>query len=188
MSTPILTITGPTCSGKSTLVKELEKTGKFHYMSGFTTRAPRQGEVNGVDYHFLTMEQAAQKIRDQEAVEHVNFNGNYYGILKEEVIKAEASGKIPMVILEPNGMYQFKQVYGDRVFAVFLWAPLDVLIKRFLKRTMLEGSGVNLDYTTQRLLSLLNEHESWGEKDFSKKFTCTETTLSEIVDFLVKEL
>lgn len=192
MSTKILTITGPTCSGKSTLVKHLQETGKFQFILGFTTRAPRPGEVPGVDYLFLTKEEAQEKINNKETVESVEFNGNYYGVLHSEVARAEATGKIPMVILEPQGKEQFDEVFGERIHSLYLFAPLSVLCERFMARIKEEvlekGEDFNEKYAAKRLNGMFEEFEGWGDNFFDDEVYCNENTISEIVKFLVEEL
>lgn len=188
MSSKILTITGPTCSGKTTLLKALEETGRFQALVGFTTRKPRAQEIAGVDYHFLTVEEARNLIENGKAVEHVFYNGNYYGILASEIERAEASGKIPAVILEPGGVVQFQQLFGEKIFPIFIYSPLSVLLSRYLSRFALD-TNADLSYYVKRLEGLIHEYADWDYgKQYLEVFVCSEETLPKIVEYLVKEL
>jgi guanylate kinase len=86
VSTPILVITGPSGVGKGTLIKGLlERVPGLQLAVSATTRRPREGEVNGVDYHFLSEEDFDRRVAAGEFVEHAEYAGNRYGTLKSEL-------------------------------------------------------------------------------------------------------
>jgi guanylate kinase len=86
MSTPILVITGPSGVGKGTLIKGLlERVPGLQLAVSATTRKPRAGEVNGVDYHFLSADDFERRVAAGEFVEHAEYAGNRYGTLKSEL-------------------------------------------------------------------------------------------------------
>ena len=88
MSTPILVITGPSGVGKGTLIKGLlERSPGLQLAVSATTRQPREGEVNGVDYHFLSEEDFDQRAGRGEFVEHAEYAGNRYGTLRSELAR-----------------------------------------------------------------------------------------------------
>jgi len=85
-STPILVITGPSGVGKGTLIKGLlEGVPGLQLAVSATTRKPRDGEVNGIDYHFLSEEDFDRRVAAGEFVEHAEYAGNRYGTLKSEL-------------------------------------------------------------------------------------------------------
>ena len=86
MSTPVLVITGPSGVGKGTLIRRLlsEFSGAELSVSA-TTREPREGEINGRDYHFLSSPEFEQRVRQGEFVEHAEYAGNHYGTLRSEL-------------------------------------------------------------------------------------------------------
>lgn len=185
MSTPILTITGPTCSGKTTLLKALLASGRFIQLVGFTTRAPRDGEVDGVDYTFLSVDEAKQKIESDEVADSVFYNGNYYGVLLSEVEKAAATGKIPAVVLEPNGVSQFWERFGEDCVSVFLIGDPTTLTRRFLARFK-DDKSADVGYYTQRLMNMYGELEQWTApaklRNYERVYqSCDEKTLPEIL-------
>jgi len=86
VSTPVLVITGPSGVGKGTLIRRL--LGDFagaELSVSATTREPRDGEVNGRDYHFLSSSEFEQRVRQGEFVEHAEYAGNRYGTLRSEL-------------------------------------------------------------------------------------------------------
>jgi guanylate kinase len=88
VSTPILVITGPSGVGKGTLIKGLlERQQGLELAVSATTRRPREGEVNGVDYHFLSEEDFDRRVAAGEFVEHAEYAGNRYGTLKSELTR-----------------------------------------------------------------------------------------------------
>jgi guanylate kinase len=92
VSTPILVITGPSGVGKGTLIKGLlQSVPGLELAVSATTRRPREGEVNGVDYHFLSQDDFDRRVAAGEFVEHAEYAGNRYGTLKSE-LKRPARG------------------------------------------------------------------------------------------------
>jgi guanylate kinase len=86
MSAPILVITGPSGVGKGTLIKRLlERVPGLQLAVSATTRAPRPGEVNGRDYHFLSRDDFDRRVAAGEFVEHAVYAGNSYGTLRSEL-------------------------------------------------------------------------------------------------------
>ena len=86
MKSPILVITGPSGVGKGTLIRGLLKREPgLELAVSATTRSPREGEVNGVDYHFLSGEDFDRRVRAGEFVEHAEYAGNRYGTLNSEL-------------------------------------------------------------------------------------------------------
>jgi len=86
VTTPILVITGPSGVGKGTLIKGLlERDQGLELAVSATTRAPREGEVNGVDYHFLSDADFDRRVAAGEFIEHAEYAGNRYGTLRTEL-------------------------------------------------------------------------------------------------------
>jgi len=133
MSTTIVTITAQSCAGKSTLADQLVATGYFSEIVSTTSRVPRGGEIDGVDYHFV----APEALDDIEMLERITFNGNTYGGSIAEFEKHFATGLIPVIVVEPNGMNQINinaEKKGWTVINVFLECRKDVQARRFLER------------------------------------------------------
>lgn len=161
MTKTIVTLTGPTCSGKTTLQKLLENKGLSGIVS-FTTRKMRQGEVDGVDYFFFT-EEEFKALPKNAIVEHVSLNGNHYGILAKEIIRVLDSGKNIVVVVEPKGAKQvaiFCDQNGLNNVSVYVDNPEYVIYRRFLERFYTDEKAV-LDTYALRLSNLSHEIREW---------------------------
>ncbi|MCB1134120.1 MAG: guanylate kinase, partial [Verrucomicrobiae bacterium] len=82
----LLVVSGPSGSGKTTLCRRLADLGEVRYSVSCTTRAPRPGEVNGRDYHFLQTSEFQRLVEAGEFLEHAEVHGNHYGSLRSEVL------------------------------------------------------------------------------------------------------
>jgi len=99
----LLIVSGPSGSGKTTLCRRAEKNGLSSYSISCTTRNPRDGEVDGTDYHFLSQEDFAKKISDGDFLEYATVHGNSYGTLRSQVIEALQSGKNVVMDIDVQG-------------------------------------------------------------------------------------
>lgn len=133
----IVTITGRTCSGKSTLEEALVKTGHYGKVISHTTRPRRSGEIDGVDYHFVSKQVFDSLWASGQFLETVNFGGNHYGASRSETDRIFAEGKNVVVVVEPVGREQIQHYCrnnGLSCVSVFLYTPDDIIAERFLRR------------------------------------------------------
>lgn len=122
-----LIIVGRGGSGKDYLRKKLTEKG-YSYGVSFTSRPPREGEVDGVDYFFRSKEEI-ESLRDNENfVELQEFNGWYYGITHTEFIEKD------VFILTPSGIKALPEEYRKNSFVIYLDPPIDILSKRLSER------------------------------------------------------
>lgn len=170
----MLVLVGPSASGKSAIVKELVKNYGLEKFITCTTRSMRVGEVDGIDYHFLTEEEFSKLYNDNEFIETVYYNGNYYGTLKKEADDNK------VVILEPQGLNNFVKAL-DNVFAVFLRTDEAVLKERMI------GRGDLLLEVTKRLENdrILFSEEQLEKIDYT--INTTNLSVSEIAARIYKE-
>ncbi len=99
----LLIVSGPSGSGKTTLCRRAEADGLTAYSISCTTRPPRPGEQDGVDYHFLTPEVFAAKVAAGEFLEHATVHGNSYGTLKADIIDLLLQGKNVVMDIDVQG-------------------------------------------------------------------------------------
>ena len=147
----IVTLTGPSCAGKSTLAKMLVKRC-FSNAISTTTRQPRAGDVDGESYYFVTREGFEQGVALGNFVENVEFGGNYYGLSVPEVMRLKEEGKPIVVVCEPIGQKQIAawcKANGFPIFSVFVDNPEQVIAQRFISRLSEEAmQGLGIDEKT----------------------------------------
>jgi guanylate kinase len=119
----VFVITGPSGVGKGTLIRGLlEQMPQLQPAVSATTRAPRPGERDGVDYHFLTSEEFEQRVRDGAFVEHATYSGNRYGTLRSELDRRLAAGAPVVLEIEVQGARQVRETMPEAV-QVFIAPP-----------------------------------------------------------------
>lgn len=120
----ILVLSGPSGAGKSSLIKKVsEEIGAYYFSISTTTRAMREGEVNGVDYHFVTLEEFKKDIEDEQFLEHALVHGNYYGTSVRPVKEALKEGKLVLFDIDVQGNMSVKNRFGDIATSVFITTP-----------------------------------------------------------------
>ena len=120
----LIVLSGPSGVGKGTVRKALFEMPEqeFVYSVSMTTRAPRPGEVDGVDYYFVSKEEFELQIAAGNLLEYAEFVGNYYGTPKDKVEEQLNKGKEVILEIEVNGALQVRDKCKDAVF-IFLVPP-----------------------------------------------------------------
>ena len=131
----VFVITGPSGVGKGTLIRGLmERLPQLELSVSATTRPPRPGEQDGVDYHFLTPEEFERRVQAGEFVEHADYAGRRYGTLRSELEDRMRAGAPVVLEIEVQGARQVRARVPDAV-QVFIAPPsLDVLRERLIGR------------------------------------------------------
>jgi guanylate kinase len=139
----VFVITGPSGVGKGTLIRGLmERLPELELSVSATTRAPRPGERDGVDYHFLTREEFERRVRAGEFVEHADYAGRSYGTLRSELEERVRAGAPVVLEIEVQGARQVRASVPDAV-QVFIAPPsLDALRTRLIGRGTDDPEGV----------------------------------------------
>lgn len=120
----VFVISGPSGSGKGTVVEILREIYPDAGVSiSATSRKPREGEIEGVNYYYKTREEFEKLIEDDEVLEYTEYNGNYYGTLRSEVRRIIAEGKDIILEIEVDGGAQVKRLMGDDCVTIMLIAP-----------------------------------------------------------------
>jgi guanylate kinase len=125
----VFVITGPSGVGKGTLIKELLKELPDLELSiSATTRSPREGEINGRDYHFLTPEEFERRTDENDFLEWATYSGNRYGTLRSEVERRVEAGHSVVLEIEVQGAQQVRAAKPDSI-QIFI-APPDPAVLR----------------------------------------------------------
>ncbi|MCQ2397137.1 MAG: guanylate kinase [Lentisphaeria bacterium] len=161
-------LSGPSGAGKSTLVKKVNQwiPGMLFSIS-CTTRAPRPGETDGVDYHFISQEEFEKGIANGDFLEHANVHGNYYGTPKAPIMDAICNDKTMILDIDIQGARQIRasletSPLSQSIEYIFVAPPsLEVLETRLRKR------GTETEEVIQkRLKNARTEVQAWQEYQF----------------------
>ena len=140
----LVVVSGPSGVGKGTVLsKVLESSDEYVYSVSATTREPREGDKDGVNYFFISKQEFEKRIKEDKFLEYAEYNGNYYGTPKDYVEKKLAEGKNVFLEIEVQGAMQIKTKCPD-AFMVFI-APesKEALIERLKGRATETQEAIN---------------------------------------------
>lgn len=170
----LIVLSGPSGVGKGTVCKALrECTPELIYSVSATTREPREGEVEGVNYFFKTKEQFQQLIRDDQVLEWAEYVGNYYGTPRKFVEDTLNAGKDIILEIEVQGALKVKQKFPEGVFIFLLPPSMDELENRIV------GRGTESEETIRSRMSVamdeirLMEHYDYAIVNDRVEHACT---------------
>jgi len=180
----VFVITGPSGVGKGTLIRGLmERIPQLELSISATTRPPRAGERDGIDYHFMSPAEFERRLQAEEFVEHADYAGRRYGTLRAE-LESRLHAGVPVVLeIEVQGARQVRAAMPDSV-QVFIAPPsLDALRSRLIAR------GTDGSEEVERRLAVAEE-----ELDARSEFThvvindSLEDALDRLVEIVAREL
>jgi guanylate kinase len=159
----ILILSGPSGCGKSTLLKEVYKDISDYYFSiSTTTRAPRVGEVNGIDYLFVTKEEFEVDIGNGDFLEYAKVHDNYYGTSLKPINKALDEGKLVIFDIDVQGHEIVRSKLNSIVTSVFITTPsLEILETRLNSR-----NTDSLEIIEKRIKNAKGEVEYFQDYDY----------------------
>jgi guanylate kinase len=150
----VFVITGPSGVGKGTLISTLlGRVPGLELSISATTRKPREGEVDGRDYHFLTPEEFDQRIAAEDFLEFATYSGNRYGTLRSEVSRRLAEGQSVVLEIEVQGARQVRAAMRESI-QVFIAPPDPASLRRRLESRgtdSLEAIDARLEVAEQEL-------------------------------------
>ena len=150
----LIIITAPSGSGKTTIVNHLLKQiPQLAFSVSACTRKPRGGEVDGINYHFISLEEFTRKIAQHEFAEfEMVYEGKYYGTLKAELEKIWSRHQTPVVDIDVQGAMRLMKHYGTKALSLFIQAPgMDILEQR------LRARGTETEESIQERISKATE-------------------------------
>jgi guanylate kinase len=174
----VFVITGPSGVGKGTLIRGLmERLPQLELSVSATTRSPRPGEREGVDYHFLSPEEFERRVAAGDFVEHADYAGRRYGTLRSELDRRVGAGAPVVLEIEVQGARQVREAMPEAV-QVFIAPPsLEAL------RTRLVGRGTDDQQEVERRLQVA-ERELAAQSEFGH--VVVNDRLEEALDELVQ--
>lgn len=147
----LVVVSGPAGSGKGTVNARLLEGGDFVYSVSATTRSPRPGEADGVNYHYIAREDFEARIARGELLEHTQYCGNYYGTLRSETEAVLASSRNLLLEIEVEGAMNVKRQYPEAVLIMLLPPSYKILEAR------LRGRGTETEEVILRRLARARE-------------------------------
>ena len=176
-------ISGPSGVGKSTVLKALfRERGNMYFSVSATTRAPRPGETNGVEYHFLTKEAFVQMLGESGFLEHAEYVGNHYGTPAAPIRNCVENGQDSLLDIEVQGARQVKECMPEAI-SIFVVPPSFAELERRLR-------GRSTD-TEEKILGRLErakkEMRSAIEYDYIVVNDTVEQAVAEILSILTAE-
>lgn len=177
-------ISAPSGAGKTTLCREALKRFKdITYSISYTTRKPRNGEQDGIDYYFITKEKFKRKIENNKWAEWAEVYGNFYGTSAEFLDTCLASGKHILLDIDVQGAIQIKNRYPDSVTIFIVPPSLETL------RARLESRGTDTRQVIERRLEAAKKE--MGEKDLYRHVIINDElskAVSELIEIIETEV
>lgn len=179
---PRLTVvSGPSGVGKSSVLDELRRQSSGVYFSvSATTREPRPGEIDGVQYHFVSVAEFERMIADGEMLEYARYAGNFYGTPRKPVEKAIDEGRPAVLEIELQGARQVREAWSDAQLVMLLPPSWEALVDR------LTGRGTEPeDVVEQRLATARKELAAEPEFDATVVNADLHSATSELLDLIL---
>jgi guanylate kinase len=147
----LIVISGPSGVGKDTVINRMkERSARLHFVVTATTRPARATEVQGRDYIFMSNDDFAQMIEDNELLEYAIVYGDYKGIPKQQVRDAMASGKDVIMRIDVQGAATIRKLCPDALLIFLTTATEEELVQRLIARKTETPEGLKLRIATAR--------------------------------------
>jgi guanylate kinase len=180
----MLVLSSPSGAGKTTLSRRLLESDAAVAMSvSATTRHPRQGEVEGRDYFFVSPGHFTGMVASNAFLEHAVVFGNHYGTPKEPVMLALAKGQDVLFDIDWQGTQQLRQQAGDDLVSIFVLPPSHAELERRLRARAQDSDAV----VAARMARANNEISHWAEYDYVVINDDLDATLAKIKTILAAE-
>lgn len=156
-------ISAPSGGGKSTLLKMLGEQPDFVYSTSCTTRAPRPGEIDGQDYHFLNMPEFERRIAVGEFIEHAQVHENFYGTLRRTIFESMGSGRDVLMDVDIQGAARIRSDADPRIQSALVDIFLMPTSMEELKRRLLKRGTETSEQLEVRLRNATGEMAAWKD-------------------------
>ena len=174
----ILVLSGPSGAGKSTIINAASKEiGEYYFSISTTTRAPREGELNGREYFFVTKESFEEDIKAGNFLEYAKVHGNYYGTSLKPVRQALDEEKLVIFDIDIQGHRLVRAKLDHITTSAFITPPTLQALETRLRARLTDDESV----ITQRIQNAKEEILAVGEYDFTIINDTIETAAEEFI-------
>jgi len=182
----VVVISGPSGVGKDVMIDRMIESDRigFHFTVTATTRNPRPGEKDGINHHFVTVDDFVNLIANDDLLEWAQVYGNYYGVPKKQVRDALTAGNHVIMRVDVQGAKRLSEIIPEALLIFIIPPSLDVL------KSHLEKRGVDLEVEMTKRLAAANEEISQANLF---DFTVTneegrlDDTVNEVVEIIESE-
>jgi len=176
----IFVISAPSGAGKTTLINRLLKNEqKFMFSVSTTTRVKRGGEIDGVDYNFVTREKFFEMLRNDEFLEWAEVYGNYYGTTLKEVDRIRRTGKFPLFDVDIQGSRSLREKLPEAVF-VFIIPPSPEVLRNRLEGRQTDARD-QIELRLKKAAAEISEYRNFDyviiNRDLEKAFRRLEAVI-----------
>lgn len=178
----LIVISGPSGVGKGTICKEIIDNNKNIFSVSYTTRLPRKGEIDGINYNFISKEKFLNMIKNNDLIEYNYYNNNYYGTSKSFVLNKINEKKNIILEIDVFGAKQIKKAFPDTLLIYIAPPSIEELRKRLINR-----NTESIDTINNRLKIAQEELKMTDFYDYIIVNDNLEETIKEIKDIIKKE-
>ncbi|MEZ4593770.1 MAG: guanylate kinase [Chloroflexota bacterium] len=160
----LIVISGPSGVGKDTIARQLIETDpdRYYFVVTATTRPPREGEVNGVDYFFFTNDEFAEMIENNELLEYAVVYNDYKGIPKQQIRDALSSGRDVIMRVDVQGAATIRKLIPNAISVFLTTETEEELVRRLVERKSETAEGLKLRIAAARQeMKRLQEFDYW---------------------------